>query len=77
MSVIFVALPIAILMGAAAVIACVRCISIGQFDDLQSPPLRMLIDERPETQSRPEPQDAQSESEHGDDALSRSDSITS
>jgi cbb3-type cytochrome oxidase maturation protein len=47
MSVIFVALPVAILMGAAAAWACARCISAGQFDDLQSPPVRMLMDETP------------------------------
>lgn len=45
MSVLFVALPVAILMGAAAAIACVICIKRGQFDDLESPPLRMLIDD--------------------------------
>jgi cbb3-type cytochrome oxidase maturation protein len=47
MSVIFVALPVALLMGAAAAWACVRSISAGQFDDLQSPPVRMLMDEKP------------------------------
>lgn len=47
MSVIFIALPVALLMGAAAAWACIRCISAGQFDDLESPPVRMLIDESP------------------------------
>lgn len=47
MSVLYVALPIAIAMGAAALWACVRCIRGGQFDDLESPPVRMLIDEEP------------------------------
>ncbi len=47
MSVLFVALPVALMLGAAAAIACVRCIKLGQFDDLQSPQVRMLIDERP------------------------------
>jgi cbb3-type cytochrome oxidase maturation protein len=45
MSVLYVALPVAIAMGAAALWACVRCIRGGQFDDLESPPMRMLIDE--------------------------------
>ncbi|KAA1258917.1 Cytochrome oxidase maturation protein cbb3-type [Rubripirellula obstinata] len=47
MSVLFVALPIALLLGGAAVIACVRCISGGQYDDLETPSVRMLIDDRP------------------------------
>ena len=47
MSVLFVALPVALLLGAAAAIACVRCIKSGQFDDLHSPQVRMLIDDHP------------------------------
>ena len=47
MSVLYVALPIAIALGAAALWACVRTIRSGQFDDLESPPMRMLIDDRP------------------------------
>jgi len=47
MSVLYVALPAAILLGAAAMVACVICIRRGQFDDLETPPVRMLIDERP------------------------------
>ncbi len=47
MSVLFVALPVAILMGASALIACIRCIRGGQFDDLETPAVRMLIDDRP------------------------------
>jgi cbb3-type cytochrome oxidase maturation protein len=47
MSVIFVALPVALLMGAAAAWACTRCIRMGQFDDLESPPVRMLMDDQP------------------------------
>lgn len=45
MSVIYVALPVAIALGTAALIACVRCIRAGQFDDLESPPLRILIED--------------------------------
>jgi cbb3-type cytochrome oxidase maturation protein len=51
MSVIFVALPVALLMGAVAAWACARCILAGQFDDLQSPPVRMLLDETPSAKS--------------------------
>lgn len=49
MSVLYVALPIAIAMGAAAMWACIRCIRSGQFDDLESPSVRMLIDDSPTT----------------------------
>ena len=48
MSVIYIALPVAIAMGAVALWACVRCIRGGQFDDLDSPPVRMLIDDKPQ-----------------------------
>lgn len=48
MSVLYIALPVAILMGAAAVVACVVCIRGGQFDDLETPAVRMLIDDEPD-----------------------------
>jgi len=51
MSVLYVALPVAILLGGAAVIACVRSIRSGQFDDLESPPVRMLIDDEDDRDS--------------------------
>jgi cbb3-type cytochrome oxidase maturation protein len=47
MSVLYVALPAALLLGGAALLACVACIRRGQFDDLETPAVRMLIDERP------------------------------
>ncbi|XZE54343.1 cbb3-type cytochrome oxidase assembly protein CcoS [Planctomycetaceae bacterium SH139] len=56
MSVLYVALPVAILMGAAAVLACVICIRKGQFDDLESPAVRMLIDD--EAKRKPHRRDA-------------------
>ncbi len=46
MSVLFIALPIAILMAAAAVIAFVIQVRNGQYDDLDTPPRRMLYDDR-------------------------------
>lgn len=53
MSVLYIALPIAIGLGGAGMLACIYCIRNGQFDDLESPPLRILNDERPcETESR-------------------------
>lgn len=45
MSVIFIALPVALLLGLAAVVAFVRAARSGQFDDLETPPLRMLHDD--------------------------------
>lgn len=47
MSVLFVALPLAILLGGAAMLACVACIRRGQFDDLETPAVRILIDDQP------------------------------
>lgn len=45
MSVLFVALPVALLLGGAALVACIGCIRGGQFDDLETPAVRMLIDD--------------------------------
>ena len=45
MSVLFIALPIALLLGAGGLAACVYCIRGGQYDDLDTPPMRMLIDD--------------------------------
>ncbi len=45
MSVIYVALPLALLLGASGMWACIRCIQSGQYDDLESPPIRILLDD--------------------------------
>ena len=45
MSVLYIALPIALLLGLSAMIACVACLRSGQFDDLETPALRILVDE--------------------------------
>jgi cbb3-type cytochrome oxidase maturation protein len=45
MSVLYIALPLALGLGGAALWACVHCIRSGQFEDLDTPPMRMLIDE--------------------------------
>jgi len=47
MSVMYVALPIAILLGGTALVACIRAIRGGQFNDLDAPAMRMLIDPEP------------------------------
>ncbi len=57
MSVIYIALPIAIALGATALWACVRSIRGGQFDDLDSPPVRMLIDDKPQSVEEGRPSD--------------------
>jgi cbb3-type cytochrome oxidase maturation protein len=48
MSVLYIALPLAILLGGIGLVACWYCIRSGQYDDLESPSVRMLIDESPE-----------------------------
>ena len=45
MSVIYIALPIALLIALIAVIAFVVQVRSGQFDDLETPPRRMLFDD--------------------------------
>lgn len=47
MSVLFVAIPVALLLGGSATLACIFSILKGQFDDLESPAFRILIDDRP------------------------------
>ena len=46
MSVLFIALPIALALGAAGTIACIFCIRGGQYDDLDTPAMRILVDEQ-------------------------------
>ena len=47
MSVLFIALPVALLLGGAGMIACVMCIRGGQYDDMETPQVRMLLDDDP------------------------------
>lgn len=42
---IYIVLPLAFLLGGLAVWACVRAIQSGQFDDLETPALRILSDD--------------------------------
>lgn len=53
MSVLYLALPVALMMGAAAMLACVRCIRAGQYDDMETPPLRILTEDRVVTRRQP------------------------
>ena len=45
MSVLLVALPIALALGALAVYGFVRAVRGGQFDDLDTPAMRVLHDD--------------------------------
>jgi cbb3-type cytochrome oxidase maturation protein len=53
MSVLFVALPLALLLGGGALVACIYCIKQGQYDDLESPAVRILIDDVAKTKRDP------------------------
>ncbi len=44
MSVLFIALPVALGLAGLAVAAFVCSVRKGQFDDLETPPLRILFD---------------------------------
>ena len=43
MSVLFIALPVAILLGVSGLAACIYCIRNGQYDDLDSESIRILV----------------------------------
>ena len=45
MDVIFIVLPLALLLAAAACAAFCWAVNRGQYDDLDTPPLRVLLDE--------------------------------
>ena len=49
MSVVFIVVPLAALIVLVAVIAFVTSARRGQFDDLDTPPIRMLYDETPKS----------------------------
>ena len=58
MSVLFVALPVALLLGAFGLIACVYCISGGQYDDLDSESMRILIEDERDPSTKESKRDA-------------------
>lgn len=45
MSVVFVLLPLALLIGGIGVALFIWAVRSGQFDDLDTPPVRMLFDD--------------------------------
>lgn len=56
MSVLYIALPVALALAGIAVAAFAFSVRGGQFDDLDTPPLRMLFDDPPErTSQKPVP----------------------
>lgn len=48
MSVLYVVVPLAIVMAAIALYAFFWAVHKGQYDDLDTPPKRILVDEEPE-----------------------------
>lgn len=53
MSVLYIALPVALLLAVLAVIAFIKQVRSGQFDDLDTPPRRMLFDDVEKTITLP------------------------
>ncbi len=45
MSVLYIAVPVALLISLVAVVTFVRLARSGQFDDLETPPRRILFDD--------------------------------
>jgi cbb3-type cytochrome oxidase maturation protein len=52
-SVLFIALPAALLLGLSAVLAFIWSVRSGQLDDLETPPFRALFDDRPRSAPPP------------------------
>jgi cbb3-type cytochrome oxidase maturation protein len=52
MSVVYLMLPLALLLSGSAVAAFVWATRCGQLDDLETPPVRILHDEVPDTRER-------------------------
>jgi cbb3-type cytochrome oxidase maturation protein len=48
MSVLYIALPAALALGAAAVLAFVWVVRSGQLDDLETPPFRAVFEDPPQ-----------------------------
>ena len=55
MSIIYIVLPLALLIVGSAVAAFVWAARRGQFDDLDTPALRMLHDDEPAPRAGPPP----------------------
>lgn len=55
MSVLFVAVPVAVLLASSGVIAFIWAARRGQLDDLETPPLRMLLDDEAPPRAKEKP----------------------
>jgi cbb3-type cytochrome oxidase maturation protein len=51
MTILYIALPVALLLAAAAVLAFIWSAKSGQLDDLDTPPVRMLFDDEDHQES--------------------------
>ena len=49
MSVLYIAIPVALVIALVAIITFVALVRSGQYDDLETPPRRMLFDDEAET----------------------------
>ncbi len=47
MSIIYVLAPLALLLGTSAIIAFLWAVNKGQFDDMETPANRMLLEDEP------------------------------
>lgn len=47
MSVLYIMIPAALVLGIAALVAFILSLRGGQYDDLDTPPVRMLFDDEP------------------------------
>jgi len=54
MVVLYIALPVAVLLAAAAVAAFIWVTRTGQLDDLDTPAVRMLFDDEPRPENKEE-----------------------
>jgi len=53
MSVIFIVLPIAVILAGIALYGCIRAVRSGQYDDLDTPAIRMLHDDDDDRPAKP------------------------
>ena len=52
MSVLYVAIPVALALGMTAVMAFIWTVRTGQMDDLETPPFRAIYEDPPQTPHR-------------------------
>ena len=57
MTVLYLVLPIGLVLSAAFLYLCVRSISGGQFDDLDTPAIRAILDDEPVARTEEEEPD--------------------